>query len=200
MSVWDTFGKTQAALPSQNAPGGRGYYIPFGAGLDAAKSLPNKPQAWNDSVETLRKGGIDIAGGVMGPIIGTPLGKADKATGGAVTKTIMAAPYQVRSNYAFVRDVKDNGIGMSLLAGLGLVTGAVLGGAAAVAAAAPLAAVAGAAAIGAGVTGLIERNVAKTGALGAGPKAAAQQAVTKAGQEQYNFGRDVVKTASKIIG
>lgn len=200
MSTWDRLGKAQAALPSSNAPGGRGYYVPFGAGMDVAKSLPDKPYSWNDSVEQLRVGTLETAGQIAGPVLSNTIGRADKATGGAITKTLMAAPYQVRSNYAFVRDLGNESIGMSLLAGLGLVAAAVAGGAAAVAVGAPLLAVSGAAALTAGAAGMIQRNVAKTGALGEAPQKSAQLAVTKAGQEKYNFGRDVVKVAAKIAG
>lgn len=199
-NTWENLGKTQEALPGSNAPGGRGYYIPFGAAYDAARKLPNKPLTWNDSVETLRAGGVTAAQGVMGPILGKAYKAGNEATGGNLEKVVMAAPYLARSNYAFLRNIEDNGVGMSLLSGLAILGGALAAGAAAMTAPVTLPVVGAAAVIGAGLTGLATREAAKTGALGAGPQKAAEVAVSKVGQEKYNIGRDVFKAASKITG
>ena len=54
MSNWDRLGKAQAALPGSNAPGGRGYYVPFGAAMDASSNLPDNPQTWNEDRKSTR--------------------------------------------------------------------------------------------------------------------------------------------------
>lgn len=222
MSVWDTLGNvadwlrrkpdykpaadagqvlpSQANLPSPGAmqptsynPGWRGQ---FGLLSDISKNMPTNPGGWNDSVESLRQGGIRIVGGTLGQLSEQTLGRADKATNGGVTKLLMAGPKNVRSNYAFVRAVEDNSAAMGLFAGLALVAGAVAGGIAGL----PLgpAGVAGGASIGAALAGKGVRTVGKTGAFGLETAQAATLAESEAGQQQYNYGRDATRIAAEV--
>lgn len=164
--------------------------------------MPNNPGGWNDSVESLRVGGINIVGGTLGVLSEQTIGRVDKATNGGVTKLLMAAPKNVRSNYAFVRAVEDSSAAMGLLSGLALIAGAVAGGVAGIPAG-PLG-IAGGASIGAALAGKGIRSVSKSGALGEGAAIAASMAESEAGQEQYNYGRDATKLAgtlaSRIMG
>ncbi|MFN9951556.1 MAG: hypothetical protein ACK55I_00525, partial [bacterium] len=191
---------SQANLPSPGAmqptsynPGWRGQ---FGLLSDISKNMPTNPGGWNDSVESLRQGGIKIVGGTLGQLSEQTLGRADKATNGGVTKLLMAGPKNVRSNYAFVRAVEDNSAAMGLFAGLALVAGAVAGGIAGL----PLgpAGVAGGASIGAALAGKGVRTVGKTGAFGLETAQAATLAESEAGQQQYNYGRDATRIAAEV--
>lgn len=222
MSVWDTLGNladwlrrkpdykpvatagqtlpSQANLPTPATqeiaaynPGWRGQ---FGLLSDISKNMPTNPGGWNDSVESLRQGGIEIVGGTLGKLSEQTIGRADKATNGAITKLLMAGPKNVRSNYAFVRAVEDNSAAMGLLAGVALIAGAAAGGLAGL----PLGplGVIGGARIGLALTGKGVRSVAKTGAFGLETATAATLAESEAGQEKYNYGRDATKIAGEI--
>ncbi len=139
----DTAPRTSVSTPGVTRSSGFGLYS------DIAKNLPANPGGWNDAIEQLRVGGIETVGGTLGVITEATLGRVDEKTDGALTRLLMAGPKNVRSNYAFVRDVENNSTGMGLLAGLGIIGGGALAGAAAVTVGAPVAAVAGLTAIGA---------------------------------------------------
>ncbi len=194
----DTAPKTSVSTPGVTRSSGFGLYS------DIAKNLPANPGGWNDAIEQLRVGGIETVGGTLGVITEATLGRVDEKTDGALTRLLMAGPKNVRSNYAFVRDVENNSTGMGLLAGLGIIGGGALAGAAAVTVGAPVAAVAGLTAIGAALTGKIARSVAKTGIAGEESATSAQFAESEAGQVRYNFGRDIysgtVGKASRALG
>lgn len=227
MSIWDTLGNIQEWLrrkpdykpapdagqtlpsarnlpessyqPSSYNPGWRGQ---FGLTTDIAKNMPNNPGGWNDSVESLRLGGIKIVGGTLGVLSEQTMGRLDKATNGGITKILMAGPKNVRSNYAFVRAVEDNSAAMGLLSGLALIAGGVAGAVAGIPAG-PLG-IAGGASVGAALAGKGIRSVSKSGALGEGAAIAASMAESEAGQERYNYGRDATKLAgfiaSRVMG
>lgn len=220
MSVWDTLGNIQDWLrrkpdykpaptagqrlpsaanlpgvttqPSAYNPGWRGQ---FGLTSDIAKNMPNNPGGWNDSVESLRAGGINIVGGTLGVLSEQTIGRVDKATNGGVTKLLMAGPKNVRSNYAFVRAVEDNSAAMGILSGIALVTGAIAGGIAGI----PLGplGIAGGASVGAGLAGKGIRSISKAGAFGEETAQAARLAESEAGQEWYNYGRDATRLAGQ---
>lgn len=188
------------------------------AGLAAVQANLGKPSgilgaaAAGATLGTVIPGAGTLSGGVAGAAFGgLTMGTAqlDKATNGGFSKAMQASTKGLRSNYAFVRDVAKHNTAMGLLSGLGIVAGAVLGGAAVVAtggAAAP--AVVGAmgafgAALGAYGAGKIEREGAKAGAfnfINPNIRESAILSSTQAGQEKYNFGRDVVRTAAKTVG
>lgn len=229
MSVWDTLGNiadwlrrkpdykpspeagqrvaSQAYIPDvaqqQQAttynPGWRGQ---FGLMSDIAKNMPTNPGGWNDSVETLRLGGMRIVGNSLGELSDQTLGRVDRATGGTITKLLMAGPKNVRSNYAFVRGIQDNSAAMGLLSGLTLIAGGVAAGAAAAAAPVALgvAGIAGAAGLGVALTGKALRNISKGGTFGETAQQTAQVAESPAGQQYYNFGKDITKTAASVVG
>lgn len=215
MSWIDRAGKIQNTLGFPNNFGattvnGR---VAFGATVDVAKNMPQNPGAWNDTLEKGRQGAMGLAqanplltGAVLGGVVGGPVGAAagvaaggailgvDKVTGGAASEVLQLAPKNLRSNYAFVRDVSEKNAAMGILTGLTMVAGGILGGIAGI----PLgpAGIAAGAAIGVGLTGKAERDLFKS-ELGANVNktlsASAKLAGTRYGQEKYNFGRDIVR-------
>jgi len=204
------------ALPS-TVTNGR---VAFGASLDVAKKLPKNPGSWNDGIETVRKDIVNIAtfnpvltGAVLG-LTGGPVGAAvgataglgivgiDKLTNGGATKLLQAGAKNVRSNYAFVRDVADKNLGMGLLTGLTMIAGGVLGGLVGTIAGPEGTAIG--AAFGVGLTGKLERNLFESGAgadISKTLNKSAKFAGTEAGQVKYNFGRDITRDVlAKVPG
>ena len=225
MSVWENAGRTQDLLSKTNninsVPGVKAARIPFSTGFEIASNLPNNPGGWNDTVETARQKGIEfaaynpaitagtigfLAGGVPGAVIGAGSGLAiqqiDKVTDGSATKLLQSGAKNLRSNYAFLRDVGDKNAALGMLAGFTMIAGGVLGGLAGFAVAGPAGAWVGAAA-GAQLAGKAERDLFKSDlgkSISRQLNASAKFASSDAGQEQYNFGNDVVHTAAKVTG
>jgi hypothetical protein len=232
MSLWEYIGNTQkylSGLPANNnTPNVKNNRLPFGVTVDVAKNLPDNPGGWNDAVEKARVASLSTAGNILGkpsgiaagaaigsviPGVGTTAGallgataygiaEADKASKGKVSKVLMAGAKNVRSNYAFTRDVADKDTGMGLLAGLTMIAGGVLGGVAGFAVGGPVGAVAGAG-LGAAFAGKAQRDVAESGMLNFIDKElqkSAKFSESDAGQEHYNFGRDTTQFAAKITG
>jgi hypothetical protein len=232
MSLWEYIGNSQKYLNgiggNNNTPNVKNNRLPFGVTVDVAKNLPDNPGGWNDAVEAARLKALEGAGSVLGkpqgilagaavgtviPGVGTGIGalfgataygiaEADKASKGKVSKALMAGAKNVRSNYAFTRDVAEKDTGMGLLAGLTMIAGGVLGGVAGFAVGGPIGAVAGAG-LGAGFAGKAQRDVAESGMLNFIDKElqkSAKFSESDAGQEHYNFGRDTTQFAAKITG
>lgn len=182
--------------------------------INAAASVLGKPQgivAGAAAGSVIPGVGTTIGAGVGAAAYG--IAELDKVTDGKVSEALMAGTKGVRSNYAFIRDIEKKNTGMGLLAGLGVIGGAVAGGAAAGAAAGSLfggvGAIPGAAigiiggALGAFGAGKLEREAAESGlfdSIDKDIKKSAKFAETAEGQELYNFGNDVVHTASSITG
>jgi hypothetical protein len=195
---------TPSAAPAPMGIQGTPTYDPgwknqFGLTFDAAKNLPSNPGGWNNEVETLRKVGVDVADATIGAVIRNTLGPVDNATGGALSKALMYGTNEVRSNYAFTRDLENRTTGMGLLSGLLMLSAGVGGGILGAFVGGPVGIWAGAT-LGIAAAGRIGREVSETGALGNAFKTSSDIATTKAGQEKYNFGRDVVTTISEITG
>jgi hypothetical protein len=174
---------------------------------DISKNVPTSPGTWNDSVETLRAGVVEAAGNIVGPIVTPVFSRINEATGGKAEEVLTAGLENVRSNYAFSRDLEANSSGMGLLSAIGTVGAGLLAGAGAVGlmvAGAPVALTAGTAigvgALTAGLVGAAQRRAGKAGILGE----TVQQSAIRAEQEdtwnKYNFGTDVVKSAARIGG
>lgn len=225
MSIWENAGRTQDVLGKSGkistVPGVKAARIPFSTGFEIASNLPSNPHTWNDAVETARQAGIELAsfnpaltagtigfmvGGLPGAVIGAGTGFAvqgiDSVTDGAGTKLLQAGAKNLRSNYAFVRDVSDKNAAMGLLAGLTMVAGGVIGGVAGFALGGPAGAFVGAG-IGAQLAGKAERDAFKSDlgrSISRQLNASAKFASSDAGQEQYNFGNDIVHTAAKVTG
>ena len=206
------------ALPPE-VTGGR---IGFGTTLEIANKLPDNPGHWNDTVETVRKAGMEVAGfspiltsgvtaGTIGLIVGGPVGGAvgaiggtvagagiigiDKVTNGGGTAMLQAGAKNLRSNYAFIRDVSEKNTGMGLLTGLTMIAGGILGGAAGFAVGGPVGAFAGAT-LGANLAGKAERDIAKSefgASISKELSASAKLANSQAGQVKYNIGRDLTR-------
>lgn len=210
MSIWDSLGGVQKTFgDSTQVPNVKNYgRIPFGVSLDTAKNLPSNPGSWNDKIETARATTLKGANVVLGRTIGVPFQALDKATSGQSTRILSLGTQNVRSNYAFMRAEAEDNLGMSLLAGLGMIAGGTLGaiggftaGAFAGGIGAIPGAVAGAVA-GAGLAGGLERKMANKGQLDFISKDLKKNAMlseSKVGQEHYNFGRDVVHLASNAL-
>jgi len=195
--------------------------LKFGANLDMTGSLPTNPGGWNDTVESVRSTVVNIAGanpeimaGVIGFRVGGPIGAAagvaagltvreiDNQTNGGASKLLQAGARDVRSNYAFVRDVSSKNAGMGFLAGLNIALGAVAGGVAGFAIAGPLGVLPGAS-LGAAAIGGAERRALASDVgkqISKDLNKSAKYAGTQQGQEKYNFGNDVVHLASHIKG
>jgi len=206
------------ALPPE-VTGGR---VGFGTTLELANKLPDNPGHWNDTVETVRKVGMDVAGfnplltsgvtgGTIGLIVGGPVGGAvgaiggtvagagivgiDKVTNGGGTAMLQAGAKNLRSNYAFIRDVSEKNTGMGLLTGLTMIAGGILGGAAGFAVGGPVGAFAGAT-LGANLAGKAERDIAKSefgASISKELSSSAKLANSEAGQVKYNIGRDLTR-------
>ena len=220
MNIWDRTANMQSLLKGDaNNPGPinmSGGYLPFTVAHDTAKNLPKNPGAFLDvnsnndvieerrkALETLAKTNPEIAAGTIGFMLGGPAGagigaglafgvrQADNATNGAVGKLITTGVRELRSNYAFQRDVVDKNAAMGLLTGLLTVAGGVVGGMAG--AVLGPSGVVGGAILGAQLASSAQRRTVETGAVGDSLKKSAKLSVTAAGQENYNFGRDVTR-------
>lgn len=220
MNIWDKAANMQYLLKrNPNNPGPinmSGGYLPFSVAHDIVKNLPKNPGAFLDAnlnnnvveqrrkaLETLAKTNPEIAAAAIGLGFAGPVGAAigaglafsirtaDKFTNGAVGKLITTGVRELRSNYAFERDVIDKNAAMGLLTGLLTVGGAVAGGVAG-AFLGPTGIVAGAIA-GAQLASSAQRRSAEAGGLGDTLKKSAKLSTTAAGQENYNFGRDVTR-------
>jgi len=222
---WEVLGNTQGVFkntPVSNLPTSRDGRIPFSTGLDIAQNVPKNPGGWqddaNNALEAGRKGALNVVskanpillGGTIG-LVGGPVGAAagaatgaavlgiDKVTDGGATKVLQAGQKNLRSNYAFVRDVADQDAAMGLFAGLTMVAGGVIGGVLG-SAFGPAGTVIGAG-LGANLVGKLTRETAQSD-LGKSISdtlyKSAKFSSTDVGQEKYNLGRDVVHTAAKI--
>jgi len=173
----------------------------FASMADIAKNVPANPGGWNDSIETLRVGVSKIGKNITpNDLIGKGYEALDKSTDGALTKVLTASVKNLRSNYAWWRDIEANSSGMGLLAALGMIGAGVGTGALAATIGLPAFAVGGAVAVGAGIAGKVGREVSQEGVLGGTAQQAAELAITEEGQNKYNFGRDVVKSGAKLVG
>ena len=223
-NVWENIGNTQGAFQNQPSmfPNVRDGRIPFGLTKDIAGKMPRNPGGWmdttNDAIESGRAGAesllskanpvllggtIGAIGGVPGIAIGAGIGatvmSVDKISNGGASKILQAGANNLRSNYAFVRDLTEKNTGMGLLAGLTMIAGSVIGGAIGLPFG-PAGAVVGAG-LGANIAGKLSREVGQTelaknisGTL----YKSARYSDTKEAKEQYNFGRDVIQSAAKI--
>jgi hypothetical protein len=157
-------------------------------------------------------GPVGAAGGaILGGSVYT-IGALDRATEGRLGNALMSPTKGVRSNYAFVREATNANVSLGLLAGLAQIGGAIAGGVAAIGAGAAAGsivpgigtAVGGLAAAGAVLGfyggGKIAREVSESGALGGELQKAAVFSQSVQGQEKYNIGRDVVKSAGYVLG
>lgn len=225
MTLWDSMARANkifGPLPSIS-PNDTSLQkgLKFGANLDMTSSLPANPGSWNDTVESARNSVVNVAGanpeilaGVLGFYLGGPVGAAagvgagltvrtiDNHTNGGASKLLQAGAKEVRSNYAFVRDVADKNAGMGFLAGLNIALGAVAGGVAGFAVAGPLGVLPGAS-LGAAAIGGAERRALASDVgkqISKDLNKSAKYASTRQGQEKYNFGNDVVHLAGHITG
>ena len=157
-------------------------------------------------------GPIGAAGGaILGGSVYT-IGALDKATEGRLGNALQSPNKGTRSNYAFVREATNANVSLGLLAGLSQIGGAIAGGVAAVS----LGAAAGSVVPGVGTVigglaaagavlgfyggGKVAREVSESGALGGELQKAAVFAQSVQGQEKYNIGRDVTKSAGYVLG
>jgi len=200
---WERLGNAQKAAYPQNMPGAINNRIPFMLAKDAAQNMPANPGSWNDTVESARVQGINLLGTILKF---TPFPYAaqglDKLTNGGFSKLMMAGARNVRSNYAFTRDVASKDAAMGMLTGLFTATGAVVGGIGGFAVGGPLGAAAGAS-LGAATAGSLQRNVAQSDFIKRTSNElyrASKFAESDAGQETYNFGRDVTRFTSSVTG
>jgi len=223
---WDRLGNAQKAAYPQNMPGAINNRIPFMLAKDAAQNIPKNPAAWNDAIESARLKGVDILGEAMrvGPLTGAALGsfagppgvlagaalgtiplafaQLDKATEGDLSKLLMAGAGNVRSNYAFARDLGSKNAALGVLSGLFTVTGAILGGVGGFAVGGPLGAAAGAS-LGAATAGKLQREVTQTDFVKRNANElyrSSKFSEQDVGQESYNFGRDVTRFAADVTG
>ena len=207
--MWDVLGSIHNFFnkaPANQGPFNADGKVNFGTTLDTAKNLPKNPTSFNDHVETAREAGVNAAEFVLKPVAIT-FSALDAKSNGAFGKALMAGTGNVRSNYAYVRDVAKYDAGMAFLSGLGMIAGGVLGGITGFlgvgAATGGLGAIPGAIggfAVGVGAAGKAERSIAESGTLGKSLTQSAKLILDAVGQEKYNFGRDVVHTASNISG
>lgn len=196
MSLWDSLGKTQNVFSNIAIPGKKDDRVPFGVVVDVNKNLPENPGNYGQKFDPLSIPILNVAAKTAAPILNQTIGRVDKATGGKLSEALMAGAKNVRSNYAFIRELEQNNAGMSLLAGLGLATGAIAGGV--IGSVLGPAGAVGGASVGMALFGKLERTAAK--GLGGEAGKAASFSETAAGQEKYNIGRDVVTAASHIKG
>ena len=228
MSLWDYIGNIQKETGNNvksDAVSTKNGRIPFGITLDTAKAVPQKDGfadararyaraaqgITNADVEKARIAALDAAKKVgefsmkYTPLAAIPA--IDKATGGGLSKALMAGAKNVRSNYAFIRSAADDNTASGLLAGLNMIVGGALGaiGGAAVGGAAGfgIGAIPGAIAgfgIGVGLAGKGERELAKTGTFGKKIQQDAIYAESSVGQEHYNFGKDATRQLARVKG
>lgn len=198
---WDKMGSIYNDTYPQYIPNAINNRIPFMLAKDSAANAPANPGDWNDGVEDLRVKGIDILGTIMTPV-SWAFGKLDEATEGGASKLLSAGYKNVRSNYAFTRDVANKNATLGILSGLFTATGAVLGGIAGFAVGGPIGAAAGAS-IGGAIYGSLQREAAETDYVKRTANflyRSAKFAESDAGQESYNFGRDVTRFTSRVTG
>jgi len=207
-------------------PGAINNRIPFMLAKDAAQNIPKNPGSWNDAIESARLKGVDLLGEAIkyGPLTGATIGsfagppgmlagaavgtvplvfsKIDQATDGDFSKLLMAGTGNVRSNYAFTRDLGSKNAALGILSGLFTVSGAILGGVGGFAVGGPLGAAAGAS-LGAATFGKLQREATQTDFV----KRTANELYRSSkfseqnvGQESYNFGRDVTRFAADVSG
>jgi len=202
--MWDVLGSIHNFFnkaPANQGPFNADGKVNFGTSLDIAKSLPKNPTSFNDHIETARVAGINAAEFALKPVA-FGISALDSKSNGVFGKALMAGTGNVRSNYAFTRDLASHNAGMGLLSGIGMIAGGVLGGIAGFAGGLALGgvgAIPGAVVgfdIGAGLAGKAERSLAKSGTFGAYAEQSAKLSESAVGQEKYNFGRDVIHTAA----
>jgi len=223
-NIWENMGNTQGTFKNQPLmfPTMRDGRIPFGVTKDIAQNVPRNPGGWmdatNNAIETGRAGAENLIskanpillggtlgalGGVPGIAIGAGFGAGvvglDKITDGGASKILQAGANNLRSNYAFARDLTEKNTGMGLLAGLTMIAGGILGGAAGLALG-PAGAVVGAG-LGANIAGKLSREAGQTELaknISSTLYQSAKYSDTNEAKVQYNFGRDVVQSAGKI--
>ena len=225
MTLWDSMARANkifGALPNVS-PNDTSLQkgLKFGANLDMTSNLPANAGGWNNTVEDVRSTVVGVAGanpeilaGTLGFMVGGPVGAVagagagltvriiDDQTNGGASKLLQAGAKEVRSNYAFVRDVSDKNAGLGFLAGLNIALGAVAGGIAGFAVAGPLGVIPGAS-LGAAAIGGAERKALASDVgkqISKDLNKSAKYASTQQGQEKYNFGNDVVHLAGHITG
>ncbi len=223
---WDRIGNAQKTAYPQNMPGAINNRIPFMLVKDAAQNIPKNPGAWNDALESARLQGVDLlaeaikygpaTGAAIGSLAGPPgmlagaaigtvpvvFSQIDKATDGDFSKLLMAGAGNVRSNYAFARDLGSKNAALGVLSGLFTVTGAILGGVGGFAVGGPLGAAAGAS-LGAATFGKLQREITQTDFVKSNANElyrSSKFAEQDVGQESYNFGRDVTRFAADVTG
>ena len=220
-SVFDKIAGIQFGLGAGRAlpPEVTGGRVGFGTTLELANKLPDNPGHWNDSVESVRKTAVNVAtfnpvltSGVLGLLVGGPVGAAagataglgivgiDKVTNGGATTLLQAGAKNFRSNYAFVRDVSEKNTGMGLLTGLTMIAGGAIGGILG-SALGPAGAIAGAL-LGAALVGKAERDIVETefGAkISKELNTSAKFSESEAGQVKYNIGRDLTRNVIASI-
>lgn len=198
---WDKMGSVYRDTYPQYMPNAINNRIPFALNKNTVANIPANPGDWNDSVEDFRLKGIDILTYLSTPIA-AGFGKIDEATNGGFSKLMSAGYKNLRSNYAFTRNIADNNAALGLLSSLFSVTGAVVGGAAGFAIGGPVGAAAGAG-VGANLVSTLQRKATQTDFVKSTANElyrASKFAESDAGQESYNFGRDVVRAASRVPG
>ena len=201
LTQWDKMGSVNRDTYPQYMPNAINNRIPFMLNKNTVANAPVNPGDWNDSVEDLRVKGIDVLT-FLGQYPAAAFGKIDEATNGGFSKLLSAGYKNLRSNYAFTRDVADNNAALGLLSSLFTVSGAVMGGVVGFGLGGPVGAAAGAS-LGGGLYATLQRKTAETEFV---EKTANQLyrssklAESDVGQESYNFGRDVVRFASKVSG
>lgn len=174
---------------------------------DISKNLPKSPGSWNDSVESLRGGVVEIGSNLFGGVIQG----IDAVSGGKATKGLQKAEpvltaglENVRKNYAFFRDLEANSSGMGMIAAIGTIGAGIAAGAAAATVGLPVllttGAVIGAGTLTAGLTGAAQRKAGRAGALGETVQESALRAEKDETWNKYNFGNDVVKSVARIGG
>lgn len=198
---WDKMGNVNRDTYPQYMPNAINNRIPFMLNKNTAANAPANPGDWNDSVEDLRVKGIDVLTFLATPLTAA-FGKIDEATDGGFSKLMSAGYKNLRSNYAFTRDIADKNAALGLLSSLFTVSGAVMGGAVGFGLGGPIGAAAGAS-LGAGLYATLQRKTAETEFVERTANQlyrSAKLAESDVGQESYNFGRDVVRFASKVPG
>jgi hypothetical protein len=201
LTQWDKMGSVNRDTYPQYMPNAINNRIPFMLNKNTAANAPANPGDWNDSVEDLRVKGIDVLTFLATPLTAA-FGKVDEATNGGFSKLMSAGYKNLRSNYAFTRDVADKNAALGLLSSLFTVSGAVMGGAVGFGLGGPVGAAAGAS-LGAGLYATLQRKTAETEFVERTANQlyrSAKLAESDVGQESYNFGRDVVRFTSKVSG
>jgi len=179
--------------------------------LGAASQNPLTAIGGGAAVGSVLGPGGAAGGAILGGSVYT-IGALDKATEGRLGNALMSPVKGVRSNYAFVREATNANVSLGLLAGLSQIGGAIAGGIAAVG----LGAAAGSVVPGIGTAigglaaagavfgfyggGKVAREISESGTLGGELQKAAVFSQSVQGQEKYNIGRDVTKSAGYVLG